>query len=228
MLNIIDSTNLKPMATEQDIRRLCLEAKQYGFRGVCVHPKWVKYASEVLGKGSGLELISVVGFPLGCSTTGIKILEAEQAWLDGATEIDIVWDQAAFRAKHYLHVIEEIAKIRKVVSPYCKVKIIVEVANILKEDLATALSVVIDSGANCIKTSTGTLPPVDLVPIVRKWRKQNGKMMIKAAGGIHDFTYARHLLEAGVDILGTSSGLHFVKMIRKQRITPFQGDDTCL
>lgn len=209
MLDKIDSTNLKPMATEADIRKLCLEAIRYKFRGVCVHPKWVSYADSVLGDNM-VELVTVIGFPLGCNTIDIKLKEAAQACFNGATEVDMVWNQSSFRDGHYLRVIEEIIRIRDCI-PDLRVKVIVEVAHILEKDLDIALSVVADSGAYCIKTSTGTAEDLDLIPVVKRWKRLGSGLKIKAAGGIHESEYVEGLLEAGADILGTSSGAHFAR-----------------
>lgn len=232
MLDKIDSTNLKPMATEADIRKLCRDAIKCGFRGVCVHPKWVKYSDKVLSDAN-MELVTVIGFPLGCNTTDVKIREAEQAHFNGATELDVVWNQEAFRSKQYLHMVEEIVKIRDAV-PGLRIKVIVEVANILEKDLHIALSVVADSGVYAIKTSTGTIayrPGLcpDLTPVVKLWKKYDSGLKIKAAGGIHEFNYGYDLVKAGADILGTSSGVYFANMITKPYLSePFQGDDVCL
>ena len=226
LLNRIDSTNLKVMASEADIRKLCRDAIKFKFRGVCVHPKWVKYASQVLADNLSLELVTVVGFPLGCNTTDIKIREAERAQRDGATEIDVVWNPEAFREHHYLQVIEEIVKIRDAV-PVLGVKVIVEVTNIHEKDWGVALSVVIDSGAPCIKTSTGIARDMDLLPVIKCWKRPCGGFKIKAAGGIHEAEYATALLEAGADILGTSSGEHFARYVLGDDVA-FPEDLTCL
>lgn len=216
----IDHTNLKPTASVGDIRKLCNEAIEYEFRGVCVHPCHVNTAFQCLREHSDIKLIGVVGFPLGANTTDIKLSEAEEVISHGVDEIDVVWDIGAFRSKEYLRTTLQLGKIVETLRNDFEfegmIKVIVEICYLSVDDLVKAYQVVLDSGADCIKTSTGFGPNINLKPVVnwyavKTWNAQRksgrGDLKIKASAGIRSRETAQYLVDCGADILGTSSGV---------------------
>lgn len=209
----IDHTNLKPTATEDDIRKLCDEAKDYGFRGVCVHPYYVNLAHFKL-VGMGVKVVVVVGFPLGANISKTKVFETKLAIDDGADEIDVVWNLGTFKAKKYLEALSQLKRVVNAAQDRM-VKVIVETCYLDPEEIEKAYQIVRDSGAGCIKTSTGFGTDGASLLAVLKWkelRKQNqDNLKIKAAGGIRNFEVAQGFLNHGADIIGTSHGIKIMK-----------------
>lgn len=206
----IDYTNLKPTATTDDIVKLCAEAKKYKFRAVCVNPCWVNLAKNQLAN-SDVKIVTVVGFPLGVNCTLTKANEAVTAISRGADEIDVVWNLGWFKESKYLAIVEEITKI--VDLAYYSgvlVKVIVETCYLTKGEIFKAHQIVKDSGAWCIKTSTGFGTRGAEAAIIEIW-KNLGDLKIKAAGGIKDFVTAREFVAVGADIIGTSHGVDIVE-----------------
>jgi len=206
----IDHTLLKSMATSNDIFRLCQECDEYGFRGVCVPPTYVKQASQLL-KYSYYQIATVIGFPLGFHRSAVKIKEAEIALTEGATELDVVWDLGAFLSKEYLRVTTELARI---VNLGVTTKVIVESGYLTNEQLKIAHSIVKDSGAQYIKTSTGYSPGAD-IQTVKLWKKLGG-LKIKASGGISTLVTAQEFINNGADIIGTSHGASISKELKRE------------
>ncbi len=211
----IDHTNLKPNATTDDIRKLCEEAKEHNFRGVCVHPGRVRVAAQSL-INIDIKLVTVIGFPLGANTTKTKILEAEEAMGDGVDEIDVVWDIGAFKAGEYLRTVSQLHAIVEAVeagqwmrNDKRMVKVIVEICYLDINELEKAYQIVLDSGADCIKTSTGFghNDGMDNQRAVKIWKRIKGNLKIKASAGIRYRKTAQSLIDCGADILGTSSGV---------------------
>ncbi len=206
MYNTIDHTLLKPWVTEDHIRLLCEEAQEYNFRGVCVTPKWIRLAKEKC------KLVSaVVDFPLGCSLS--KFTQAKDAVDTGADEIDVVWDLSSFLDEKYLKVTQELGWIVKLGIP---VKVIVESCFLSALQQSVAYQIVKDSGAWCIKTSTGFFGGATLETI-HLWKNMGG-LKIKASGGIKTRLHASILLNAGADILGTSAGVQILKEQAEERL----------
>lgn len=216
----IDHTNLKPTATIDDIRKLCDEAKLNGFRGICVNPRHVNLAARMLANSS-VKTISVVGFPLGANSTTIKITEAIEAFDNGANEIDVVWDLASFKDGNYVKTLVQLIKISEIVRRrYGLMKVIVETCYLSSEEIEKAFQIVFDSGADCIKTSTG-FGKDDLlhekIPVVSKWAQLRTQkqcdLKIKAAGGIGGYATAKQFIDCGADIIGTSHGIEIMKQM---------------
>ncbi|NPA12894.1 MAG: deoxyribose-phosphate aldolase [Aquificae bacterium] len=201
---LIDYTNLKPFATYQDIEKLCKEAVENGFYAVCVNPFFVKFAKSLL-KGTDVKVCSVVGFPLGANSVKTKLVEASTCITDGADEIDIVWNISAFKSGDYTLVENELKTIVSYTQPAVH-KVIVETAYLTEEEKLTALNIVINSGAEFIKTSTGYAPKGADINDIKLWKeKGDGKIKIKASGGIRDTQTALQMVKAGADRIGTST-----------------------
>ncbi len=212
LAKLIDHTILKPTATKTDIRRLCDEAKKYGFWSVCVNPTYVSLATTILKK-TPVKVCSVTGFPLGANTPEVKALEAEKAIIDGASEIDMVLNIGALKSHE-----DELVKrdIREVVGRAKSqretvVKVIIECGLLTEDEKIFACKLVKESGADFVKTSTGFNAPGANVHDVKLIRNVVGSDLgIKASGGIRTYRDAIKLIEAGANRIGTSSGVAII------------------
>jgi deoxyribose-phosphate aldolase len=206
----IDQSALKPNLTYQDIINQCEEALKYNFASLCVNPSHVKVCREILKK-SQVKVCSVISFPFGLSSSEIKLKETLKAVEDGAEELDIVWNISAFKSKDFDYVLKELKNIVKETKPVIT-KIIVETAYLTNEEKIKALKLVIESGADFIKTSTGFAPTGANVEDIILWKNlSKDRIKIKASGGIRDLETAIKFLQAGADRIGTSSGAKIVE-----------------
>ncbi|HPF97829.1 MAG: deoxyribose-phosphate aldolase [Mangrovimonas sp.] len=211
----IDHTLLKPTATEKDIITLCKEAIEYKFYSVCVNSGYVRLAKE-LTKNSSVKVCSVIGFPLGASSTKAKVFEAVQAVEDGAQEIDMVMNIGLLKSSNYLAVLKDITDV-KVAIGKIPLKVILEISELSKNEIIKASEICLDAKADFVKTSTGfskSGATLTAVRIIKKTVKDQAK--IKASGGIRDYETALKYIETGADRLGTSSG---VAIMNKQLST---------
>ncbi|MBR6127685.1 deoxyribose-phosphate aldolase [bacterium] len=205
----IEHTLLKQDATETEIKKLLDEAKEYNFLGVCVNPSNVKYAAEYLN-GTGIKVVTVIGFPLGQTTTEIKILETIDAVKNGADEIDMVINDGKLKDGKYDYIADEISKI-KFACQNKPLKVILETDLLTKEEIKKACEICIQAKADFVKTSTGFVKngvgaKVEDVKLMYETVKDFG-LQVKASGGIRDKETALKMIEAGAARLGTSSGV---------------------
>jgi deoxyribose-phosphate aldolase len=209
---LIDHTLLKPQATPAQVEQLCDQARRYGFASVCINPVYVRLAADQL-EGSDVAVCTVVGFPLGATTTSIKVREAQQAMTDGATEIDMVIHIGALKAGDHGVVQEDIAA----VSTACHergalLKVIIEAVLLSDEEKVAACRLAQAAGADFVKTSTGFAGGGATVEDVRLMRRTVGPQMgIKAAGGIHSYADALAMVDAGATRIGASAGVEIVE-----------------
>ncbi len=207
----IDHTILKPDATTEDIKKLCEEALKYNFASVCVNPCNVKLASDLL-KESGVDVCTVIGFPLGASTTESKIAEAGEAVKNGAVELDMVINIGALKSGNLDFVKNDIEKVVYSAGNKAIVKVIIETCLLTTEEKITACILAKLAGAAFVKTSTGFSTGGAKVEDIRLMRKVVGdKMGVKASGGIRDYETAISMIEAGADRLGTSASVSIVQ-----------------
>ncbi|NLY43247.1 MAG: deoxyribose-phosphate aldolase [Clostridiaceae bacterium] len=206
----IDHTLLKADATVSEIKKLCKEAKQYSFASVCVNPSYVKLASQLLEQ-SGIRVCTVVGFPLGATTTRTKVAETVEAIENGATEIDMVINIGALKSGKMDIVKEDIKSVVEAAKGKAKVKVIIETCLLTDEEKIQACSVAKEAGADFVKTSTGFSTGGATVEDVQLMRKTVGNEMgVKASGKIRDYETAVAMLNAGANRLGTSSSIAIV------------------
>lgn len=199
----IDHTLLKPWMSSQNVETLCREAIKHRFRGVCVFSRHIQQAKALLDK----EIVSaVIDFPFGLSV--YKDEEAYRAVCEGADELDVVWNLAKFKAKEYSQVVAELKRIVELGVP---VKVIVESCFLDVVEQTKAYQIVKDSGAFCIKTSTGVYGGAS-VETVQLWNRL-GDLKIKASGDIDTWYRANELIRAGADIIGTSKGVELVTIV---------------
>jgi len=214
MAEIIDHTLLKATASEKDILLLCEEAGTYGFGHVCVNPCWVKKAAAELS-GTKTGICTVIGFPLGATTTAVKLCEATEAMQNGCSGVDLVINLGVLKSGYYRQVEKEIKAVADAVSACRKdghVKVIIETCYLDSREKKTACLIARDAGARFVKTSTGFGSAGAAVEDVTLIKSVIGQEMgIKAAGGIKTLAQAVALVEAGAARLGTSSGMAILK-----------------
>jgi deoxyribose-phosphate aldolase len=204
----IDHTLLKPEATTQQIKQLCTEAIQYNFASVCINPTHVKLAAQLL-QNSEVDVCTVVGFPLGATSSQTKILETEQVLNDGATEIDMVINIGALKEGNDDLVEQDIAGVVKAAhSRKAICKVIIETALLTDEEKVRACQLAKKAGADFVKTSTGFSSGGATVEDVALMRKTVGPDIgVKAAGGVKTLTDAQNMIAAGATRLGASAGV---------------------
>ena len=211
-LNIyIEHTNLKPDATHQDIIRLCEEAVEHKFYGVCVSPYHVQLAKKTIKKAP-VKIITVVGFPFGYNTVASKVEETKKAIIGGADEIDVVMNIAAFKSGDDATVLNDLQAVIMACHLQNKVaKVIIETALLSKAEIEKACRLCVDSEADFVKTSTGFASSGAKLEDIELMRKiLPAKVKIKAAGGIKDHETAVAMLNAGAARLGTSASIAIV------------------
>ncbi|WP_324719636.1 deoxyribose-phosphate aldolase [Salinimicrobium sp. HB62] len=210
----IDHTILKATATEDDIIELCKEAKEHDFFSVCVNSGYVSLAKKQL-EGSKVKVCTVVGFPLGAMSTEAKVFETEQAIKDGAEEVDMVINIGELRSKNFKKVEEEIAAIKKVVGERV-LKVILETCYLTPQEIVLASELAVKGKADFIKTSTGFGNDGARMENIELMKKAvEGKAKLKASGGVKNLDTALSFIEAGVERIGTSSGVSIVKELKK-------------
>ena len=210
LAGIIDHTNLQPDASESDIRQLCAEARQYSFASVCVNPCSVRLAAKEL-EGSGVKVCAVCGFPLGANATETKVFEAERAFKDGASEIDMVINVGKLKEGNDGYVLNEIKAVVEAV-PQAAVKVIIETCLLTREEKIRACRLVKQAGAAYVKTSTGFSKSGATAEDVKLMRETLGEDFgIKAAGGIRSRSFAEELVRAGADRIGASKSVEICK-----------------
>ena len=206
----IDHTLLNPTATYKQITQMCEEAKEYKFKTICVNPEWVPLAKDLLKK-SGVGITTVIGFPLGATTTEVKVFETKQAIENGATEIDMVINIGLLRSGDIKLVREDIAAVRKVVGKRI-LKVILETCLLSDQEIMMACQLVMEAGADFVKTSTGFSiggATSDAVGLMRK--TVGSKFGVKASGDIRTREDAEAIIKVGANRIGTSSGVHILK-----------------
>ncbi|MEW6403282.1 MAG: deoxyribose-phosphate aldolase [Chloroflexota bacterium] len=209
---MIDHTLLKPDATHDQIAQLCYEARKYEFASVCVNPTHVKLCAELL-RGSPVKVCTVIGFPLGATSTAVKVYETETAIRDGATEIDMVINVGALKAKDLDLVAKDIREVVRVAhAAGAIVKVIIETSLLDQEEKVTACLLSKEAGADFVKTSTGFSgggATVDDVALMR--RVVGPEIGVKASGGVKSYEDARSMVEAGATRIGASAGVKIVQ-----------------
>ncbi len=209
----IEHTNLKPFLTDKEVDLLVTEAKEHQFLGVCVPPFWVKRAKrEIEISKAPINLVTVIGFPLGYQMTEVRIEEIKQAISLGADELDIVMNISAFKINMDWFKID-LAKCTKLAHDHSKlVKIIIETAYLNDTEIKRACKVAADAGADFVKTSTGFAPEGASPRVVELMRASLPQSVgVKASAGIRTLAQAEAVITAGADRIGTSSSLNIMK-----------------
>lgn len=207
---MIDHTLLKPEADEQALMRLIEEAKKYEFASVCVNPYWVANASKELA-GTSVEVCTVIGFPLGASTTATKAFEAADAIKNGATEVDMVINVGALKSGDEETVLKDIEAVVLAAKGKALVKVILENCLLTDREIVIASKLSVQAGADFVKTSTGFSTGGATIKDIALMRKTVGPNIgVKASGGVRNAEDAKAMIHAGASRVGASSSVAIV------------------
>lgn len=216
ILGHIDHTLLKQFATWEDIKVICDDAIEYGTASVCIPPTYVKKAKETYGEK--LNICTVIGFPLGYSTTATKVFEAKEAVKEGASEIDMVINITALKNKNDAYVENEIRVIKEAVGDHI-LKVIVETCFLTEDEKVRVCKLVTNAGADYIKTSTGFGTDGATVSDIQLFKANIGpNVKMKAAGGVKTVDDLITFINEGCDRIGTSSA---VKMLKGEEVSGY-------
>lgn len=207
----IDHTILKPTTSLEDIKKLCSEAVEYSFAAVCVPPYFVSESFELL-KDTDVKIATVVGFPFGYNYYAAKVTEAEVAIEDGADELDMVMNIAAFKNGDIDYIKEEVQNILQITQGSNAIlKIIIETGLLTDDEIIQCCELYKNYPVDFLKTSTGYAEKgasVEAVSLMRQHLPEH--IQIKASGGIKTFEFAKALLKAGATRLGCSASVAIV------------------
>ena len=207
----IDHTLLKPDTTVEDIKKICEEAKEYTFFSVCINPSYVKLSKELLD-GSDTKVCTVIGFPLGATTSEVKSFETKDAINNGADEVDMVINIGALKSGDYDLVKEDIQAVVDAADGQALVKVIIESALLTSDEIMTASKLSKEAGADFVKTSTGFNGGGATEEAVALMRMTVGEDLgVKASGGIRSREDALKMIEKGATRLGASSGVKIIQ-----------------
>jgi deoxyribose-phosphate aldolase len=207
--SMVDHTMLKPNATQDEIAKLCEEARKYSFASVCINPSYVSLASKLL-KGSPVKVCTVIGFPLGSTTPTVKAIEARDAMANGADEIDMVINVGALKSGNDAAVKDDIRAVREATRGKV-LKVILETSLLTKDEKIRACRMAKEVGADFVKTSTGFGGGGATEEDIKLMRETVGPLMgVKASGGIRDCATAQAMVKAGATRLGTSASVAIV------------------
>ena len=212
LAGMIDHTLLKPDATPDQIAQLCFEARKHGFASVCVNPGWVPLCAQLL-QGSPVKVCTVIGFPLGATAPEVKAFETQNAIDHGATEIDMVLNIGALKARDLDLVARDIRGV--VQTAHARgpiVKVILETALLTDEEKTIACLIAKEAGADFVKTSTGFSGGGATVQDIALMRRVVGpEMGVKASGGVRTFEDAESMIKAGATRIGASAGVKIIQ-----------------
>lgn len=206
---MIDHTLLKANALQSEIEILCEEAATHDFASVCVNPFWVSYAKERL-KQTDVMVCTVIGFPLGATSTKAKAFETQQAIADGADEIDMVINIGALKSGMTEVVQSDIVAVVESAKGHT-VKVIIETSLLSDEEKVIACQIAKAAGAHFVKTSTGFSIGGATIEDVRLMKETVGTMQVKASGGVRNAQDAQMMIEAGATRIGTSNGISIIE-----------------
>jgi len=207
---MIDHTLLKPESSKEQIVKLCEEAREHHFATVCVNPYWVQTAAMEL-KGSDVGVTTVVGFPLGATSTFVKIAETRDAIANGATEIDMVINIGALKSGDFETVKKDIEGVVLAAKGHAPVKVIIETGLLELEEKKKACILAKMAGADFVKTSTGFGPGCATAEDIKVMREAVGPDMgVKASACVRDLDTARKLIQAGATRIGASSSIAII------------------
>ena len=208
ILSHVDHTLLKAFATWEDIQKLCDEAIQYQTASVCIPPCYIKRIHDTYGEK--INICTVVGFPLGYSTTKAKIAEVEQALADGVNGVDMVINITDVKNGNYKAVEEEIAQLKQAVGNKV-LKVIIETCYLTEDEKIQMCKAVTQAGADYIKTSTGFGTGGATMEDIKLFKAHIGpSIKMKAAGGVKTVSDMEQFINEGCDRIGTSSAITLI------------------
>ncbi len=212
LAKMIDHTLLKPDATQDQVAQLCFEARKHGFASVCVNPTWVELCAKLL-VGTPVKVCTVIGFPLGATSPEVKAFETQVALDHGATEIDMVINIGALKARDLDLVARDIRCVVQRAHPRgAIVKVIIEATLLNDQEKTIACMLSKEAGADFVKTSTGFASGGATVHDVALMRRVVGpEMGVKASGGVRTYEDATSMIHAGATRIGASAGVKIIQ-----------------
>ncbi len=217
LARMIDHTILKPEATPDEVTNLCREALEYKFASVCINPAYVTLAKEIV-HDSAVKVCTVIGFPLGATTTGSKVHEAEEAISNGAQEVDMVVNVGRLKSGNLKYVEEDIRAVVAAAHAHSViVKVIIETCLLTDKEKEDACTAAKRAGADFVKTSTGFSKGGATAADVALMRRVVGPSIgVKASGGIRSYADTLLMIESGATRIGASSGVKIIQESRKE------------
>ncbi len=217
LARMIDHTILKPEATPAEVDTVCKEALEYGFASVCINPGYVTFASDRL-KSSTVKVCTVIGFPLGATTTGSKVHEAEEAITNGAQEVDMVINIGRLKSGDLKYVEDDIrAVVNTAHARSATIKVIIETCLLTDQEKEAACTIAKKAGTDFVKTSTGFSKAGATAADVALMRRIAGPGVgVKAAGGVRNYADAVFMTQSGANRIGTSSGVKIIFESKQQ------------
>jgi deoxyribose-phosphate aldolase len=211
LARMIDHTMLKPDADQKEIEKLCAEAKQYGFASVCINPSYVKLCAGLL-RDTDVKVCTVIGFPLGATSSAAKAFETDRAIKDGAREVDMVINVGMLKSCEYEYVKEDILAVVSAAHSYgVLTKVIIETGLLTDEEKVKACMLAKHAGADFVKTSTGFAKGGATAGDIALMRKVVGpEVGVKASGGVRSQEDALVLIASGADRIGASASVKIV------------------
>lgn len=212
----IDHTLLKADATENEVIKLCNEAKEYDFFSVCINPGFVELAAKEL-RESNVAVCTVIGFPLGASTPETKAFETRDAIQKGAAEVDMVINISKLKDKKDEEVLKDIKAVVDAADKKALIKVIIETCLLTDEEKERACKLAKDAGADFVKTSTGFSTGGATKEDIALMRKTVGtEMGVKASGGVRTYEDAVTMIESGATRIGASASIAIVTASKAQ------------
>ncbi len=211
---LIDHTNIRKEASQADIVKSCQEAKEFGFRGLCLNPKWIKLAKQQLA-GTNIKIICLIDPPMGISPHQLRVQQCQKAELDGADELDVVMNIIDMKYERYLNILNDLKEICQILPT----KVIIGSGYLTDNEVEKASQLVKDAGAVCVKTATekdplGHSELIEKTNHLKIMKQAAPGLLIKAAGGIKNLEDLEMMTMAGADIIGTSYGNEIAKQAR--------------
>ena len=213
---VIDHTNIRLTATAKDIKKTCQEAKEYGFRGVCVNPEWIKLVKKEL-KGTNIKVVVLIDPPIGDSPHRKRVQLCQKAKKEGADELDIVISVPDVKHERWERVLKDLKDICKILPT----KVIIGSGYLTDEEIKKASGIVKKSGAICVKTATAK-DPLEHRELKEKFyhlkimRESAPGLLVKVSGKIKTLKDTKQAIKAGANIIGTSSGVKIIKQLHKK------------
>lgn len=206
----IDHTQLKPDTTEEKINSIIQEAKENDFASVCVNPYWVKHCFNEL-KDTSVKVCTVIGFPLGATSTETKVFETKNAIKNGATEVDMVINVGALKSNNDSFVEKDISEVVSAAKGQALTKVIIETSLLTEDEKIRACKLAKTAGADFVKTSTGFSGGGATVEDIKLMREVVGPDMgVKASGGVRDLETTEAMINAGATRIGASAGIEIL------------------
>ena len=207
LAKMIDHTILKADATEKEVEKLCKEALEYNFASVCINPSMIEKAASIL-KGSDVKVCTVIGFPLGATTTEVKAFETDDAIKKGATEVDMVINVGKLKDGDLNYVKKDIEAVVNAAKGRALTKVIIETCLLTDEEKVTACKISKEAGADFVKTSTGFSTGGATKEDIKLMRETVGPDLgVKASGGVRTREDAEAMIENGATRIGASASI---------------------